>query len=62
MHQILNIMEEKLTPETVWYLKKMLEIGEKAISEGKTYTHEEIKALIKSRYHHESNLAATCVG
>ncbi|MCQ2243102.1 MAG: hypothetical protein MJZ32_02470 [Bacteroidaceae bacterium] len=55
-------MEEKLTPETVWYLKKMLEIGEKAISEGKTYTHEEVKALIKSRYHHESNLAATCVG
>lgn len=50
-----------MSPETVWYLKKMMELGEKAISEGKTYTHEEVKSLIKARFH-DSNVAATCAG
>lgn len=54
-------MTEKLNEETVWYLKKMMELGEKAISEGKTYTHEEVKSIIKARFH-ENNVVTTCVG
>lgn len=42
-------MAENLNPETVWYLKKMMELGEKSLAEGKIYSHEEVKALIKSR-------------
>lgn len=54
-------MTEKLNEETVWYLKKMMEIGEKALTEGKTYTNEEVKAIIKARYH-EGRLVGACVG
>lgn len=54
-------MTEKLNEETVWYLKKMMEIGEKALTEGKTYTNEEVKNLIKARYH-EGHLVRASVG
>lgn len=54
-------MVEKLNEETIWYLKKMVELGENAVTEGKTYSHEEVKALIKAR-HHEDCLVSACVG
>lgn len=54
-------MADRLKPEEVWYLKKMMELGEKDLAEGKTYTHEEVKSLIKARFH-DNYVAATCVG
>lgn len=59
--QKVNVMEDKLKPEEVWYLKKMMELSEKALAEGKTYTHEEVKSLIKARLH-DNYVAATSVG
>ena len=55
------IMADKLRPEEVWYLKKMIEISENSLAEGKTYTHEEVKALMKAR-HNESHLITARVG
>lgn len=54
-------MADKLRPEEVWYLKKMIEISENSLAEGKTYTHKEVKALMKAR-HNESHLITARVG
>lgn len=54
-------MEDKLKPEEVWYLKKMVELSERSLVEGKTYTHEEVKAIMRAR-HNESHLVTACAG
>ena len=44
-------MAEKLKPEEVWYLKKMVELSEKDFAEGRTYTQEQVKEYLKARRH-----------
>lgn len=54
-------MTEKLNEETVWFLKQMVERAEKDLSEGKVYTHEEVKSLIRAKFH-EDNVVTACAG
>lgn len=42
-------MAEKLKPEEVWYLNKMVELSEKDFAEGRTYTQDEVKVFLKAR-------------
>lgn len=40
-----------MTKENEWFLRKMIESSEKALSEGKLYTHNEVKEMLKQRRH-----------
>ncbi|MCQ2266128.1 MAG: hypothetical protein MJZ40_00270 [Bacteroidaceae bacterium] len=53
-------MTEKMSPETIWYLKKMLEISEKDFAEGRSYTHEQVKEMLKARKH-EDQVVKACI-
>lgn len=44
-------MADKLDPETIWYLKRIVELGENSLAEGKFYTHEQVREKIKMRFH-----------
>ena len=42
-------MEEKMTPETIWFLKEMVAKSDKDFAEGKCYTHEQVLDMLKNR-------------
>lgn len=54
-------MAGKLKPEEVWYLKKMVELSEKDFAEGRTYTQEQVKEILKAR-RHANKVVTACVG
>ena len=54
-------MADKLKPEEVWYLKKMIELSEKDFAEGRTYTQEQVKEYLKAR-RHAGKVVTACVG
>lgn len=41
-------MEEKMTPETIWYLKEMVARSDKDFAEGKFYTHEQVMEMLQT--------------
>lgn len=53
-------MAENMTPETVWFLKKMTAKSEKDFAEGKVYTHEQVKEMLKTR-RYEDKVVAACL-
>lgn len=53
-------MAEIMTPETVWFLKEMVAKSERDFSEGKVYSHEQVKEMLKTR-RHENQVVAACV-
>lgn len=54
-------MAEKLKPEEVWYLNKMVELSEKDFAEGRTYTQDEVKEFLKARRHASKVVTARVV-
>ncbi|MCQ2254326.1 MAG: hypothetical protein MJZ29_02430 [Bacteroidaceae bacterium] len=53
-------MEEKMTPETIWYLKEMVAKSDKEFAEGKFYTHEQVMEMLKARKN-EDKVVTACV-
>ena len=53
-------MAENMTPETVWYLKEMMRRSEKDFAEGNTYSHDQVKDMLKAR-RNENKVVAACV-
>lgn len=53
-------MTETMTPETVWFLKEMTARSEKDFAEGKVYSHEQVKEMLKAR-RHEAQMVAACL-
>lgn len=53
-------MAEKLNEETVWYLKKMMEMSDKDFAEERTYSHDQVKEMLKAR-RHESEMVTACI-
>ena len=53
-------MTETMTPETVWFLKEMTARSEKDFTEGKVYSHEQVKEMLKAR-RHEDQMVAACL-
>lgn len=53
-------MNENINEENIWYLKKMLEVSEKDFAEGRYYTHEQVKNMLKNRTHADKMVSA-CV-
>lgn len=51
--------EKKMSPETVWYLKEMLAKSEKDFAEGRFYTHEQVKEMLKARRHESEMVTAS---
>lgn len=49
-----------MTKENKWFLEKMIEISENAFAEGKTFSHEEVKEMLKLR-RNENRLVAASV-
>lgn len=53
-------MAEILTPEAVWFLKEMTAKSEKDFAEGRVFSHEQVKEMLKTRRHGDQVVAA-CV-
>lgn len=51
-------MAETMTPETVWFLKQMTAKSEADFAESKTYSHEQVKEMLKTRRHEEQMVTA----
>lgn len=51
---------ETMTPETIWFLKKMTARSEKDFEEGKTYSHKQVKEMLKTRRNGNKEIA-TCL-
>lgn len=53
-------MTEKMTSETTWYLKEMMAKSDKDFAENKTYTHDQVKEMLKAR-RHENKMVTACL-
>ena len=51
---------EKMTSETTWYLKEMMAKSDKDFAENKTYTHSQVKDMLKAR-RHEKKMVTACI-
>ena len=40
-------MIEKMTSENAWFLKEMMSKSDKDFAENKTYTHDQVKEMLK---------------
>lgn len=53
-------MTETMNSETIWYLKEMVARSEKDFVEGRTYSHDAVKEMLKAR-RHEDKMVTACV-
>lgn len=53
-------MPETMSPETAWFLKKMVEKSEDDFALGKTYSHDEVKEMLKAR-RYEDKMVTACL-
>lgn len=53
-------MTEKMTSENAWFLKEMMTKSDKDFAEDKTYTHSQVKDMLKAR-RHENKMVTTCI-
>lgn len=53
-------MAETMTPETIWFLKEMTAKSDRDFAEGKVYSHEQVKEMLKTR-RNENQVVAACV-
>ena len=53
-------MTEKMTSENAWFLKEMMSKSDKDFAEDKTYTHSQVKDMLKAR-RHENKMVTACI-
>lgn len=53
-------MTEKMTSENAWFLKEMMSKSDKDYAEDKTYTHSQVKDMLKAR-RHENKMVTACI-
>ena len=46
--------------ENAWYLMQMMAKSDKDFAEGRTYTHEQVKDMLKAR-RNENKVVAACI-
>lgn len=44
-------MQDSLPKEELWYLERMISQSEKDFAEGRVYTHDDVKQMLKARKH-----------
>ena len=53
-------MTEKMTSENAWFLKEMMSKSDKDFAEDKTYTHSQVKDMLKA-CRHENKMVTACI-
>ena len=53
-------MTEKMTSENAWFLKEMTAKSDKDFAENKTYTHSQVKDMLKAR-RNENKVVTACI-
>ena len=58
--RLIRDMTEKMTSENAWFLKEMMTKSDKDFAEDKTYTHSQVKDMLKAR-RHENKMVTACI-
>ena len=53
-------MKERMTSENAWFLKEMMAKSDKNFAGNKTYTHSQVRDMLKAR-RHEKKMVTACI-